>query len=319
MAQAVARTNERSFALVEYFETRKDQFAPLMEGGQEQVDKFMRVMKNAVLRDPQIAEASTQSVFLECQKCAADGLVLDGREAVLTRFKTKRGNEYVTEVVYVPMYRGLKKLAHRSPQIASWDTGLVYEAEYDGYDKEGRPRFEYEAGEAPKLIHRPILVGERGSVVIAYSVVRLRSGVVSYEVMTRGQLDRIKSRTKSKDQSGTIKGPWATDEEEMQRKTVGRRHFKNLPLEEKLTAAFERVDNLYDMPAEDIERLPETPRPKAVENKKKTSAKAKLASAKPAEPKAEETVDEETGEVLEGEIVDQDQGQAGFDADQDEF
>ena len=40
------------------------------------------MMNNAILKDPQIAEASPTSVFAECQKAASDGLVLDGREAV---------------------------------------------------------------------------------------------------------------------------------------------------------------------------------------------------------------------------------------------
>lgn len=327
MGQAVTTTN-KSVALVEYFEDRKDQFAPLMEDA-GQVDRFMRVMKNALIRDPKIAEASTQSVFLECQKCAADGLVLDGREAVLTNFKSKvrvkEGNKWVdkgwqTQVVYVPMIKGLTKLVSQSPQIADWHTGLVYEKEYEA------GRFRYLAGDTPKLDHEPIIIGERGAVVAAYSVVRLRSGIVKIEVMTRGQLDGIKNRTKAKNAEGKVTGPWATDEEEMFRKTVARRHFKSLPLTEKLSSAFERVDVLYDHSAGPLDDTPALPQPKAVTNKKATSAKAKLAAAKPqpgpdqeSDPqqgaKQEIDHDPETGEVLDGEV---DAG-SGFDADQDEF
>jgi recombination protein RecT len=318
MATALATIREKQAGLVAYFEDRQSDFEKMMEGGKEQTEKFMRVMKNALIRDPQIAEASTQSVFLECQKCAQDGLVLDGREAVLTRFKTKRDNQWVTEVVYVPMIKGLQKLVSQSPQIADWHTGLVYEKEYE------QDRFVYEAGDTPVLKHKPIIVGERGPVVAAYSVVRLRSGVVKIEVMTRGQLDGIKNRSKSKTKEGKIVGPWASDEEEMQRKTVARRHFKSLPLTDKLSQAFERVDAMYDLNAGGIDDAPPVEQPKSVINKRKTSAKEKLSAAR---PKPQETIDGETGEIIDGDAGDGDPGNDGsgqvddgnFDPNEDEF
>lgn len=317
---------EKQGSLVEYFESRKPDFASLMESA-DQVDRFMRVMKNALIRDPQIAEASATSVFLECQKCAQDGLVLDGREAVLTRFKTNRrekvGNawkdNWVMEVVYVPMIRGKQKIVSQSPQIADWHTGLVYEKEYEA------GMFDYEAGDTPRLKHKPLLVGERGPVVIAYSVVRLRSGVVKIEVMTRGQLDRIKSRTKSKKQDGTITGPWATDEEEMFRKTVAHRHFKSLPLGDKVEQVFNRDAAMYDRPMNEIEEMPEVERPKAVANKRKASAKDKLAAAAGKEKPLEGEIITADGEVIDNadksqaDDGDSDNNEGDFDAGRDEF
>lgn len=329
MAQAVATIREKQQSLVAYFEERQPDFAKLMEGGEAQAEKFMRVMKNAILRDPQIAEASTQSVFLECQKCAQDGLVLDGREAVLTRFKSKErvkeGGKWVdkgwiTNVVYIPMIKGLMKLVSQSPQIADWNTGLVYEAEYE------QGRFDYQAGDDPKIMHKPLIVGDRGQVVAAYSIVRLRSGVVKIEVMTRGQLDGIMNRTKSKNADGRVTGPWATDTEEMFRKTVARRHFKSLPLTEKLSTAFERVDVLYDRSTGDIDDVPALPAPKAVANKKKTSAAAKLAAAQPkpgpdkeGDPKGGDDDKVIDGDAIDGQIVDEGDNAGDFDASQDEF
>ena len=91
MANEVATVNERSRDLAAYFASSEDKFLALMV--KEDVPRFMRTLNNAILRDPQIAEASKQSIFLECQKAATDGLLLDGREAALTRFKTKRGDQ----------------------------------------------------------------------------------------------------------------------------------------------------------------------------------------------------------------------------------
>lgn len=330
---AVATIQEKARNLAAYFDDKKDKFASFMTA--DTIDRFMRVMNNAILKDPQIAEASPTSVFLECQKAASDGLVLDGREAVLTRFKSNKKvqkdgkwvDNWQTEVVYIPMIKGLRKLAHQSPQIASWTTGLVYEREYlNGLlDKDDPHRrigyFEYHAGDAPHLEHKPMIVGEPGPVVAAYSVVRMRNGQLSIDVMTIGKLNAIKSRTKSrkfsKDGPGEITGPWATDEAEMQIKTVARHHFKSLPLEGKIETAAHRVDGLYDFDGDvtEVEPEPERPMPKAVANKKNGSAAAKLAAARqPAEtPQQQEDApdetgdetghDPETGEVLDGEIV----------------
>lgn len=278
---------EKSRDLAAYFEASKDKFASFMP--EAEIGKFMRVMNNAILRDPEIATASKSSVFLECQKAAADGLVLDGREAVLTRFKSNKrvqqGGKWVdnwqTEVVYIPMIKGLRKLVHQSSHAASWNTGLVYQAEYENGD------FDYTA-EPPSLRHKPMIVGERGPVVAAYSVVRMRNGAVSICVMTRGALDSIKNRTKSRkkgqnNQPGEVTGPWATDEDEMFLKTVARRHFKSLPLGGKIDDAVTRVDGLYDYDQEtgEITEAEARPEPKAVANKKRTSAAAKLAAARP--------------------------------------
>src|SRR5690606_30511212 len=151
-------------------------------------------------RDPQIAEASTQSVFLECQKAIADGLVLDGREAALTRFYSKDG----VQVVYIPVVAGIMKRVRNSGEVASWSAELVYQNEYES------GRFVYKAGADPHIHHEPIIVGDRGPVVAAYSAVKLKDGTYSYEVMNIDQLNGIRNRTKSKRKDGSIAGPWQT-------------------------------------------------------------------------------------------------------------
>src|SRR5690606_10854914 len=156
--------------------------------------------------------------------------MLDGREATLTRFKVnkrkKEGNKWVdnwiVEVVYIPMVAGIMKRVRNSGEVRAWSCELVYENEY----KQGR--FKYTAAPEPMLHHEPIIVGDRGPVVAAYSAVKLRDGTYHYEVMTIEELTRIKNRTKSKDKDGNVTGPWKTDEGEMFRKTVIRRHSKKL-------------------------------------------------------------------------------------------
>lgn len=331
----------KNIALADYLMDKADDFAAVAVVDN---DRFMRMVKNALIRDPQIAEASTQSVYLECMKAAADGLVLDGREAVLTRFKSNKRQKnpqtgqwednWITEVVYIPMVAGIMKRVRNSGEIASWSVELVYANEYE------QGRFRYRAAPDPLIEHDPIIVGERGEVVAAYSAVKLRDGSHHYEVMTKAQLEAIKGRTKSKRRKKVnnveveeITGPWATDEEEMFRKTVIRRHSKRLPVSSELLDVTRRVDGLYDLDPHELE-IEAEPAPAPVAKAKKASAASKLRQAakslpKPAPaPKEEqadpedETADEvahdkETGEVLDGEILD---GEAGNGIDPgDEF
>ena len=278
MSNAVA-TKSKAVALATFLDSKKSDFAAVSLVDPE---KFMRTVKNALMKDPQIAEASTQSVFLECQKAIADGLVLDGREAALTRFYSKDG----VQVVYIPMVAGIMKRVRNSGEVASWAAELVYQNEYE------TGRFVYKAGADPHIHHEPIIVGERGPVVAAYSAVKLRDGTYSYEVMNIDQLNGIRNRTKSKRKDGSIAGPWQTDVEEMYRKTVIRRHAKRLPVSSEVLGVTQRVDSMYPDGFEEAEVMAET-RPVRV------SAAEKLKEAMSADEP--EIVEEE--EVLEGEII----------------
>lgn len=293
MANEVATIN-KSRELADYFssEGTVKKFAALMTP--PQTERFIRLVSNAILKDPALAEVDKTTLFLECQKAAADGLVLDGREAVLTTFNTNRrikeGNQWVDnwvkEVVYIPMIKGLRKLVSQAPQVASWNTGLVYDREIE------EDRFSF-TKEPPSITHRPIFAGETGPVVAAYSVVRLKGGEILIDVMSRGKLDAIMNRTKSRkrganrNEPGEITGPWATDRDEMYIKTVARHHFKSIPLGDKFEEAFNRVDSLYDMGGNVLDVEPEEPKPqpRAVANKKDGGAAAKLAAAAAAKPK----------------------------------
>lgn len=275
--------------LVMMLDGRKEQFRALMKSDEE-TEAFLRIVKNAVIRDPQIAEADQTSVFLECQKAAQDGLVLDGREAVLNRYNksVKVGNKWETKVVvaYIPMITGIKKRVRNSGTVTAWNFGLVYENEV----KAGRFRF-WRDDLGLHLNHEPMMPaidGPKGNLVAAYSAVRMRDGTVDYEVMDVDQLNAIRARTSSKKRGrdgepDTIVGPWVTDYEEMCKKTVARRHAKSLPVSADDRAVIERVDSQYDFTKSADEEIYQMPAdvPASVKNKRQTSAADKLRTAKP--------------------------------------
>lgn len=274
-------TQKKEVVLADYLASRSEDFKAVMP---VKPDRFLRLLNNAILRDPKIAEASTRSVYLEVMKAAQDGLVLDGREATLTRFNSKDG----VQVVYIPMVSGIMKRVRNSGEIQAWTCEVVYAKEYES------GKFKYTAAPEPMLSHEPIIVGERGEVVAVYSAVRLKDGTYHYEVMTIDQVRNIMNRTRSKTRDGRIVGPWASDFEEMARKTVIRRHAKRLPVSSDVLDVTSRVDDLYDSNVVEHEETPQEPRKTAAE---------KMAEAMQQEPVDTETHDEETGEILEGEVI----------------
>lgn len=316
---ATQKQESPSQKLAGFLEKKADDFKSVMV---IEPERFLRMVKNSILRDPKIAEATTQSVFLECMKAAADGLVLDGREATLTRFNGRKqinGKwETVTEVAYIPMVAGIMKRVRNSGEIQAWTVGLVYEKEYEN------GRFSYIAAPVAELRHEPIIIGERGPVVAAYSAVRLKDGSFHYELMRRDELDAIKNRTKSKktvDNQTVITGPWATDEEEMFKKTVIRRHSKRLPVSSEVLDVTQRVDALYDSDAGSYVIADEPQQvPRSVAVKRQGSAADRLRRAAASRAPQQEVTDvedheedpphdEETGEILEGEVLGPEEGE----------
>lgn len=137
---------------------------------------------------------------------------------------------------FVPGYRGLIELATRGGDVIFMEARAVYEGE----------GFEVEYGLTPRLFHRPIVTGERGALVAAYSVATMKNDVKSFDVMSRLDIDRIKDRSPA-----GRSGPWITDYAEMARKTPVRRHCKYLPCTPELEAALAILNELDKGPSGD--------------------------------------------------------------------
>jgi len=70
------------------------------------------------------------------------------------------------------------------------------------------------------LFHEWQMGQPRGEPIGAYAVVRLKNGEWRYELMDLEELEKIRNRAPAKN------GPWATDTNEMRRKTIVRRTLK---------------------------------------------------------------------------------------------
>lgn len=149
-------------------------------------DKFCRTAINAIQMHPQqdkFNNCDTRTLFVSCQKAAADGLMLDGREGTLVAYWNK--NKNTNDISYVPMVQGLVKAARNSGEIVSIDSHIVYQS--DG--------FQFRPGTDPQPVFEPdwkIAPSKRGDAVLAYCVVRLKDGtVITPEPMHKERIMKI--------------------------------------------------------------------------------------------------------------------------------
>ena len=269
-------------------------------------EKFVRTTQTAISMTRNIDKVKDMGSFLAaCTNAAADGLILDGREAALVV-------DYNGGVQYRPMMRGLLKLAHNSGMVKGLVVELACENDF----------FEYSPTDpdAP-IVHKIDLRKPRGEVFAVYAIATMKEGGIVQEVMTVEDVNRIRDRSDAWKayKAGKIKStPWSTDWSEMARKTVFRRLSKYLPSStdrDELHRAVERIDDDYHFEAEnDGPTVPANPA-----TKKRGAAAAKLKDVTPApaptptdphpqkpEPEIREPdFDPETGEVYQ----DRDDGQ----------
>lgn len=193
-------------------------------------DRFIRIALTAMTKTPKLLNCTESSLMTCLLDLSQLGLEPDGRKAHLI--------PYGTECKVVIDYKGMVELAYRSSMIAGIHADVVCEKDV----------FEYQHGTEAFLKHRPA-IGDRGRVVAAYAVAKLKDGGAPFEVMGVDEVLAIRDRSqgwqayKAKKVSSST---WGTDEGEMMKKTAFRRLAKWLPL----TAEFmEAIDKDFDTPS----------------------------------------------------------------------
>ncbi len=214
--------------------------------------RFKRVLLTAVNLNPDLAHADRRSLFNSCVKCAHDGLYPDGREAALVVYNTRvqRTNERgmqewvsVPMCQYLPMVAGIRKRMRNSGEVIAAIAEVVY-----SHDK-----FHQIKGIDGRIEHEPPPLDEdRGVPIGAYAQIKLRTGEVIPEVMTKADILKIRDTFSrgafNKDGTLNAKSPWATSESEMWRKTVLRRCAKSAPSDSDLDRVLNRDDEPLDEP-----------------------------------------------------------------------
>jgi recombination protein RecT len=188
-------------------------------------DRMARIVATELRRTPKLQECEPLSFLGAVIQCAQLGLEPGSAlgHVYLLPFdkREKRGDRWVavaTECQVIVGYRGMIDLARRSGQIVSIEARAVYEGDH----------FECQFGLQSTLTHKPDWdKADRTDATLrcVYAVAHLRDGGVQCEVMSRREIDAIRSRSRAGNS-----GPWVTDFSAMALKTVIRRLFKYLPV-----------------------------------------------------------------------------------------
>lgn len=191
-------------------------------------ERFQRVVMTVVQQQPDLLMADRQSLLGACLKCAADGLVPDGREAALVIFNAKDGERWIKKAQYMPMMGGILKRIRNSGEIASVQAHIIYKND----------RFVVRRGLNETIEHEPKFPGDRGEMIGAYAVAKFKDGSDPvFEIMDVDELNKVAAASRSKGS-----GPWKDWREEMCRKTVFRRLAKWLPMDAETEELYRRDD-----------------------------------------------------------------------------
>lgn len=197
------------------------------------LEKFTRTTKLAVQMSPEIVAADRQSLFLAMVKCAASGLLPDGRESALVIVKQKG----VEKVQWWPMLSGFrKKAAEHGITLAA---AVVYE--HDEFSYSTIP---------PAVSHTPAPLGaERGKPLGAFAVALDETGriICPPVVMDVAAIEQVRATSRT---ATSEYGPWVKWWDRMACKTVARRLFAEMPLADR--AREELVDRMADVDSGEV-------------------------------------------------------------------
>lgn len=233
-SEVVPAEPERTALQVVTGQIRSDQFRQQLELALPEGVPARRVQRAAItalMERPELAEADPSTLLMSLIRCATDGLLPDGREAVLNVYRTKvkrdGRDQTIQKAEYLPMIGGYRKIAAEH----GWEIVAAIVYANDEFSL-GAP------GERPTHVPTPI-TRPRGAMIAVWGFGRHRDGRVStVEVMRAEEVEKIRRQSKQPD--GKL---WKENTDRAWLKTIGRRIFKALPLDQ----ADRRVSSLAGM------------------------------------------------------------------------
>jgi len=260
---------------------RQSEFQNLIARGTSQIkkalpkhmseEKFVRVVCTAVKKVPKLLECTQDSLLNSIMLAAQLGMEPNSplHQCVLI--------PYGKEVQFQLEYRGMLALVRNSGEVSTIHAEVVYEND----------EIDITLGsENPTITHKPLLTGDRGIMIMAYSVAKFKDGSTDFVWMSKPEIIAIKKKAVG-NKTG---GPWTTNESEMWKKTVLKRHCKTLPMSAEASRAISVDETVKSQktPEDFTELLDDsTSEPKELE------AEGKQVSNEPAEKK--ETTTQTTG------------------------
>lgn len=204
-------------------------------------ERFTRITLSALSSNPKLAQTTPKSFLGAMMTAAQLGLEPNTPlgQAYLIPFK----NKGVLECQFQLGYKGMLDLAYRSGEVSVIQAHTVYEND----------TFEYELGLDPKLKHIPAKEN-RGEPAYFYGVFRTKDGGYGFEVMSVEDV-RKHAKKYSQSYSGPY-SPWATNFEEMGKKTVLKKALKYAPMKSDFVRGIVQDESIKETIAEDMSEVP---------------------------------------------------------------
>lgn len=204
-------------------------------------ERFTRMVLSAISTN-QALGSCTPSSFLGAMMSAAQ-LGLEPNTPLGQAYILPYENKGVLEAQFQLGYKGLIDLAYRSGEVELVQAHIVYEND----------KFECEYGLDAKLSHVPA-DSNRGDAIKVYAMFKTKSGGYGFEVMS---MDDVKEHAKKYSKSfGSSYSPWATNFEEMAKKTVLKKCLKYAPLKSDFVRGIVQDESIKNDVAEDMYEVP---------------------------------------------------------------
>lgn len=198
-------------------------------------DRMLRVMSNAIMKNPKLKECTPMSLFGAMIASASLGLEPNtplGHAHLIPFNKSMRDANgrwvKVPEVQFIIGYQGLLSLARRSGDV----TSIIAKEVYANDD------FEIDYSMEPPFRHKPAINQDRGEIIMFWAMARFKDGGYHWDYMTVDEVRDIRDNSqgyKAAVQAADkykkpIVSPWVDHFTEMGKKTMVRRICKMLPM-----------------------------------------------------------------------------------------
>lgn len=206
-------------------------------------DKFRNVAITASMTNPDLNQATMSSLATAFIQCAKDSLLPDGKEAAIVIYNKKQGSQYVKVANYIPMVQGVIKRLRQSGEVEYINSKVVYAGDHFDYQMTSK-------GE--DIEYKPTFIpSQRGEVVLAFAIARLKSGEAVVEIMPKEDIDKIMRLSKSSIDKKTGKvvewSVWGQFYNRMAEKTVIHALAKRLPNSSEVRTMLERDIDIQDV------------------------------------------------------------------------
>lgn len=220
------QTDNRRVTIFDRIRRMEPEYQAAMPKGAEAA-QLVRDAITLVKTTPKLAQCEEVSVLGGLMTIAQLNLragVL-GQAYLLPMWNRKSGG-FVAQLVIG--YQGYVELAFRSPGLA----GIVARTAFEN------DAFEVQLGTDDRIIHTPLMDGDRGLPVAYYAVAKFQNGGHTFWWMSHREMERHRDKyALAKNREGKIVGPWRDEFEGMAQKTVVRKLAKFLPKSSELAHA----------------------------------------------------------------------------------